>query len=112
MWFLVKCIFWLAVVFLAIERDAEPPEVEPGPRAPVARARERETPIRAPASAAQKGQGAPAGRGGGALSGLADQAAAKLVGAARDQCLAHPIECLLAAERLGQGAAKAEPARR
>lgn len=111
MWFLVKCCFWLAVVFLAIGgRGAAPPDAEP--HAQVAKPREREAPIRSPPSVAQKSQSASVGRGGDLLSDLADQAAAKLAGAARDQCLAHPVDCLHTVERLGQAAAKAEPARR
>lgn len=100
MLFLVKCIFWLGVVFLAIGgRGVEPAGVE---RASVTKAREKE-------AVPTRSQSAAAGRGDGTL---ADQAAAKLASAARDQCLAHPVDCLIAAGRFGLGPAKAEPARR
>lgn len=100
----VKCIFWLGLVFFLIGgRGAEPPSVGPA-RASVKEARDNR-------AAPTKGQSAAGGRGG-ALSALADQAAEKLAGAARDQCLAHPVDCLLAAERFGLGPLEAEPARR
>lgn len=103
--FLVKCVFWLGLVFLAIGgRAVEPPHAEPGARAVAAKPREKTT-----IPAADRSAGADRKDG---LSALADQAFAKLADTARDQCLAHPLDCLLAAERFGLSPAKSEPARR
>lgn len=95
--FLLKCAVFLGIVFLLIARDDAPSEASRiGGSRPAG-----ETAARRPES----------GAGARALSDLAEAAAARFAGAARDQCLAHPADCLRAAERLGQAVAP-EPPRR
>lgn len=104
MFFLLRCVFWLAIVLLAIgERGAAPVAVDSGERVPAAKSSGREAPPRSRGASAARGD---------ALSGLADQAKAKLIGAARDQCLAHPMDCLETLEQVGRAAAWPEPPRR
>lgn len=112
MFFILRCAFWLAVVFLAIGvLDGEPTSVKTAERTQTVNSHGKEAPARA-ASAPQKNQSASATRSEDKISGLAAQAEAKLVGAARDQCLAHPMECLQTLERVGRISAWPEPPRR
>lgn len=103
MFFLFKCLFWLLIVFVAIGVREPPGGVEP--KQPERAAVHPPLPPKRPAPS-------PTERAGGALSELADQATAKFMDVARGECLAHPLDCLRAAERFGRGTAESEPARR
>jgi hypothetical protein len=109
----VKCVFWLSITLLAVfGKQARPPAADSSSSKTqvVTRARHLEPSSRAPSNASHSSSSASAS--GDIFSGLAEKAAAKLVGAAREQCLAHPIDCISAAERFSQASAKSDSSRR
>ncbi|MBY6241607.1 hypothetical protein [Methylosinus sp. Sm6] len=102
MLFLLKCMIFLGIVLLAIaareggERDAHVAGRSPARGGGASEAA-------ASLGAARAAISDIAGR-------AADQAAGRVAEAARDHCLAHPLDCLRAAEKLQ--AAKIEPGKR
>jgi len=107
--FLFKTLFFLSVVFLVIMRDAEQ---RPAPRERAAAAARASTAAPAkPQAASAKPEPSPIAAARGALTELADEAVGKITAVARDHCLAHPMECLQAAEKIGRATA-VEPPRR
>ena len=108
MGFLFKTLFFLSVVFLVIMRDAEQ---RPAPRERAAAARASTAAPAKPQAASAKPEPSPIAAARGALTELADEAVGKITAVARDHCLAHPMECLQAAEKIGRATA-VEPPRR
>lgn len=108
MGFLFKTLLFLGVVLLLVSRDAErrsaPPE-----RAAAARPSVAASPKPRPAQVESATSPIAAARG--ALSDLADEAAGKIAEMARDHCMAHPMECLRAAEKIGRATAVEPPKR-
>jgi hypothetical protein len=97
--FLLKCVIVLGLVLLAIaarEGEGRDPRSRAAGRPP------------APLSSGEVAATVGAARA--AFSNVADRAAGRVAEAARDHCLAHPLDCLHAAEKL-QGA-KTDPGRR
>jgi len=105
--FLFKSLLFLGVVFLVIMRDAErrpaPPERVTAARLSSAPAKPQASPVKAETS--------PIAAARSALFELADEAGGKIAAVARDHCMAHPIDCLQAAEKIGRATA-VEPPRR
>lgn len=90
---LLKCLFFLGIVFVALSlRDSGPSAGRPRVAAQATASTRRVDEARS------------------AIAGLADRAVDGLTEAARDHCLSHPLECLHAAERLQGG--KTEAAKR
>jgi hypothetical protein len=99
--FVLKCVFWLAIVLVAIG----------GARAPLPESRsERAVAAKAPLPPKRPAPETPRPDERARLSEMADTAAAEIAGAARDHCLAHPLDCLRAAQWL-RGWADPEPRR-
>lgn len=102
MFFLLKCVFWLAVVFWLLPWRTQE---SPAPRASRAEAARTEPAPRAKAAA-------PRVRAGEALGSLLDEAAESakttLAKSARDYCATHAAECLSLIARSAGGSA-AEP---
>ncbi|ATQ67513.1 MULTISPECIES: hypothetical protein [Methylosinus] len=98
---LLKCVIFLGIVLIAIA-------AREGGR--------DERPARLAAARPSTRAGAPAettvmiGAARAALSDVADQAVGRAAEAAREHCLAHPLDCLRAAEKLQS--IKAESGRR
>ncbi|BBU60967.1 hypothetical protein MSC49_09020 [Methylosinus sp. C49] len=117
MGFLFKSLFFFGVVCLVILRDAER---QPAPREPAVAARvpaavSTDAPARPRASAKSepsKSEPSPVAFARDALADLAEEASAKIATVARDHCIAHPMDCLQAAERIGRATAAVEPPRR
>lgn len=117
MGFLFKSLFFLGVVCLVILRDAErrPAPREPAVAARVPAAASPNPPTRPRASAKSepsKSEPSPVGLARDALADLAEEASSRIVAVARDHCMAHPMDCLQAAERIGRATAAVEPPRR
>lgn len=91
MGFLLKCAFVIALVYLALHKD----EIV----ASLARAR-------GASETAAGGERRSAGVKDEALTALQRAAAAKLVGAARDHCLANPHDCLALLKAAGADSSK------
>ncbi|WP_166143515.1 hypothetical protein [Methylosinus sp. RM1] len=108
MGFLLKTLFFLGVVCLLVMRDADH---DPAPRERAAPARFPAAARAEPASSAER-KVSPVETARGALSELAEEAAGRIAAVARDHCMAHPMECLQAAERIGRATAPVEPPRR
>ena len=88
MFFIVKCILCLAVVFWLLPwRPSEPDR-------PVAAAPAQTRPVAAKAKDGAAREPRPPAREESLLSGLSGALTDKLVDAARERCLAHPRECL------------------
>ncbi len=77
MGFLLKCVFFIALVYFAVNRDSLKQLFVP-------------THIEAAATGERRGAGAKLD----SLVSLQRAASAKLMGAARDHCLAKPEDCL------------------
>jgi hypothetical protein len=97
---LLKCMIFLGIVLIAIAareggRDERPPRLAARPAARPGASTETSAAIGAARTA---------------LSNVADQAVGRAAEAAREHCLAHPLDCLRAAEKLQ--AVKAESGRR
>lgn len=108
MFFFVKCVFWLAVVFAAMAwQKIESPDAGRPDRAQP-KTRDHSAAGR-PAPAWGRNDAAPTAARRDVLSGLTEDAAAKLAGAARDACLSHSKDCLLAIGGLEHRPAKPEP---
>ena len=101
MGFLFKTLLFLGVVFLLVSRDAER---RPAPRPSVAASPK---PQAAPVALATS----PIAEARDALAELADEAAGKIAAMARDHCMAHPMDCLQAAEKIGRATAVEPPKR-
>ncbi|WP_157235236.1 hypothetical protein [Methylosinus sp. LW4] len=117
MGFIFKSLIFLGIVCLVILRDAER---RPAPRPPAVAARIpagafADPPARPRAAAKSepsKSEPSPVDFARDALADLAEEASAKIATVARDHCMAHPMECLQAAERIGRATASVEPPRR
>ncbi|MBG0809193.1 hypothetical protein IY145_07365 [Methylosinus sp. H3A] len=108
MGFLFKSLVFLGVVFLVIMRDAER---RPAPRERAVAARSAAPAAARPKASPVEAETSPVAAARGALAELADEAAGKIAAVARDHCMAHPLDCLQAAEKIGRATA-VEPPRR
>jgi hypothetical protein len=105
--FLFKTLFFLSLVFLVVMRDAER---RPAPREGAAAARLSAAAPAKPRAAAETSS-SPIAAARDALADLAEEAAGKIAAVARDHCMAHPLDCVQAAEKISRATA-VEPPRR
>lgn len=113
--FLLKCLFFLALVFIAIAYGEDARERVPAKKSMAAAVE----PVRVERAQVQRAQvernpverNSVAERASAALSGFAGRATAHLTEAAREKCLAEPTECIRIADKVRR-AVEAEPARR
>ena len=95
MWFLLKSLLVLAVVFLLASRDQ-------APEAPTAAKAKVETARRGAPAAAHEGD---------AIETLRKAAAQKLADGVREQCLKRPEDCLSVVKTVGAGLSSLDKAR-